>query len=71
MIKQKIKASIQRRLWDEMVQKTVKDDKWERKKYIEQCKGTVKDIIKIRLQMRDLKKIYEKEEEQHCAHYVK
>ena len=28
---------------------TIKDDKWERKKYIEQCKGDiVKDIIKIK-----------------------
>ena len=55
--------------WDEMGQKTktrtIKDDKWERKKYIEQCKGDiVKDIIKIRLHMWDLKKNYKKEEEQ-------
>ena len=33
--------------------------------YIEQCKGDiVKDIIKIRLHMWDLKKNYKKEEEQ-------
>ena len=45
--------------------RTIKDDKWERKKYIEQCKGDiVKDIIKIRLHMWDLKKNYKKEEEQ-------
>ena len=45
--------------------RTIKDDKWERKKYREQCKGDiVKDIIKIRLHMWDLKKNYKKEEEQ-------
>ena len=37
----------------------------ERKIYIEQCKGvTVKDIIKIKLHMWDLKKNYKKEGEQ-------
>ena len=69
LIKQKIKGNIQKRLQDEMGQKTksrtIKDDKWERKIYIEQCKeDTVKDIIKIRLHMWDLKKNYKKEEEQ-------
>ena len=45
--------------------RTIKDDKWERKKYIEQSKGViVKDIIKIRLHMWDLKKNYKKEEEE-------
>ena len=45
--------------------RAIKDDKWERKKYIKQCKGdVVKDIIKIRLHMWDLKKNYEKEKEQ-------
>ena len=46
--------------------RTIKDDKWERKKYIEQCKGDiVKDIIKIRAtHVGLLKKNYEKEEEQ-------
>ena len=45
--------------------RTIKDDKWERKEYTEQCKGdVVKDIIKIRLYMWDLKKNYKKEEEQ-------
>ena len=43
--------------------RTIKDDKWERKKYIEQSKGViVKDIIKIRLHMWDLKKNYKEEE---------
>ena len=36
----------------------------ERKKYIEQCKDTFKDIIKIRLLMWGLKKNCRKEEEQ-------
>ena len=67
--KQKIKRNIQNRLWEEMRQKpkprTIKDNKWERKKYIEQCKtDSVKDIIKIRLHMWDLKGNYQKEEEQ-------
>ena len=45
--------------------RTIKDDKWERKKYIEQSKGViVKDVIKIRLHMWDLKKNYKKEEEE-------
>ena len=35
----------------------------ERKKYIEQCKDTFKDIIKIRLLMWDLKKNCRKKEE--------
>ena len=38
--------------WDKKESRTIKDDKWERKKYIEQCKGyKVQDIIKIRLHM--------------------
>ena len=42
----------------------IKYDKWERKKYLEQCKGDiVKDTIKIRLHMWDLNKNYKKEEE--------
>ena len=44
--------------------RTIKDNKWDRKKYIEQCKGDrVKDIIKITLHMWDLEKNYKKEEE--------
>ena len=51
--------------WDKKQLRKIKDDKWERKIYIEQCKGgIVKDIIKIRLNMWDLKKNYKKEEEQ-------
>ena len=51
--------------WDKKESRTIKDNKQERKKYIEQCKGyTVQDIIKIRLHMWDLKKNYKKEEEQ-------
>ena len=40
LIKQKIKENIQKRLWDKMEQltRTIKYDKWERKRYIEQCK---------------------------------
>ena len=71
-IKQKIKGNIQKKLWEEMRDKTksraIEDDKLERKKYIDQYKGdTVKDIIKIGLQMWDLKK----RNKNHCEHYVK
>ena len=54
--------------------RTIKDDEWERKKYIGQCKGdTVKDIIRIRLHMWDLKKNYKtrKRKNNQCVHYVK
>ena len=65
-IDQAKKENIQKRLQDEMEQKTksrtTKDDKWERKKYREQRRGgMVKDIIKMRLHMWDLKKNYKKE----------
>ena len=43
---------------------TIKDDKWEWKICIEQCKGDiVKDIVKIRLHKWDLKRTYKKDEE--------
>ena len=44
--------------------RTIKDNKWERKKYIEQCKRDIVKDIKIRLHMWDLKKNCKKEEEQ-------
>ena len=64
-----IKRNIQKRLLDEMGQKTksrtINDDKWERKMYIELCKGDIaKGIIKIRLHMWDLRNNYKKEDEQ-------
>ena len=44
--------------------RTVRDDKWERKEYITTCDSDlVKDIIKIRLHMWELKKNYQREEE--------
>ena len=50
---------------DKTKPRIIKDNEWERKKYINQCKGeTVKNIIKIRLHMWDLKKNYGKVEEQ-------
>ena len=69
LIKQKITGKIKKRLQEEMRDKTkcrtIKDDIWDRKKKIEQCKGDiVKDIIKIKLHMQDLKMNYRKEEEQ-------
>lgn len=50
---------------DKAKSRTIEDDKWEREKYIEQCKeNTVNDIIKTRLHMLDLKNNYMEEEEQ-------
>ena len=44
--------------------RTVREDKWERKEYITTCDSDlVKDIIKIRLHMWELKKNYPREEE--------
>ena len=50
---------------DKTKSRIIKDNEWERKKYIDQCKReTVKSIIKIRLHMWDLKKNYGTVEEQ-------
>ena len=44
--------------------KTIREDKWERKEYIPIFDSDlVKDIIKIRLHMWELKKNYPREEE--------
>ena len=44
--------------------KTIREDKWERKEYIPIFESdVVKDIIKIRLHMWELKKNYPREEE--------
>ena len=61
-----------KRLWDEMGQKTksrtIKNDKLESKICIKQCKARrcviVKDIIKIRVCMCDLKKNYHNKKEE-------
>ena len=34
---------------------TKHNDKWETKQYIEKCENTIKDVIKIRLHMRNTK----------------
>ena len=67
-IKDKIQNKIQERVEKEMENKTklrtVREDKWERKEYIAKCDSDlVKDIIKIRLHMWELKKNYPREEE--------
>ena len=45
LIKQKIMGNRPKRLWDEMGRKTklrtIKDGKWERKRYTEQCKKEI------------------------------
>ena len=60
-VKDKIQNQIQERVEKEMENKTklrtVREDKWERKEYITTCDSDlVKDIIKIRLHMWELKK---------------
>ena len=67
-IKDKIQNKIQERVEKEMENKfklrTVREDKWERKDYIAKCDSDlVKEIIKIRLHMWELKKNYPREEE--------
>ena len=67
-VKDKIQNQIQERVEKEMENKTklrtVREDKWERKEYITTCDSDlVKDIIKIRLHMWELKKNYPREEE--------
>ena len=67
-IKDKIQNKIQERVEKEMENKTklrtVREDKWERKEYIAKCDSDlVKDIIKIRLHMWELKRNYPREEE--------
>ena len=67
-IKNKVQNEIQERVEKETENKTklrtVKEDKWERKEYIATCDSDlVKDIIKIRLHMWELKKNYPREED--------
>ena len=67
-VKDKIQNQIQERVEKEMENKTelrtVREDKWERKEFITTCDSDlVKDIIKIRLHMWELKKNCPREEE--------
>ena len=67
-VKDKIQNQIQERVENEMENKTklrtVREDKWERKEYLTTCDSDlVKDIIKIRLHIWELKKNYPREEE--------
>ena len=67
-VKDKIQNQIQERVEKEMENKTklrtVREDKWERKEYIATCDSDlVKDIMKIRLHMSELKKNYPREEQ--------
>ena len=55
-VKEKIGKSIEERTKQEMTNKTkartIIEDKWERKKYLQECDSeTIKDVIKIRLQI--------------------
>ena len=66
--KYKVQNKIQQRVEKEMENKTklrtVREDKWGRKEYIETCDSDlVKDIIKIRLHKWELKMNYPREEE--------
>ena len=62
--KDKVQNQIQERVEKEMRLRTVKEGKWERKEYIATCDSDlVKQIIKVRLHMWELKKNYPREEE--------
>ena len=67
-VEDKVQNQIQERVEKEMENKTklrtVREDKWERKEYIATCDSDlVKDIMKIRLHMSELKKNYPREEQ--------
>ena len=47
--------------------RTVREDKWERKEYRTCDSDLVKDIMKIRLHMWELKKNYPREEDTKCT----
>ena len=69
-MKDKVQNQIQERVEQEMENKTklrtVREDKWERQEYIATCDSDlVKDIIKIRLHMGELKNNYPREEIPH------
>ena len=77
-VNDKIQNQIQERVEVEMEYKTklrtVREDKWERKEYIRTCDSDlVKDIIKIRLHMWELKKktIQEKKRTQNALYAIK
>ena len=54
-VKEKIRKPIERRTNQEITNKTkprtIIEDKWERKKYLQEDSETIKDVIKIRLHM--------------------
>ena len=63
-IKDKIQERVEKEMENKTKLRTVREDKWERKEYIAKCDSDlVKDIIKIRLHMWELKKNYPREEE--------
>ena len=66
-VKGKIINGIRKRMKEDMQEKTkyrtIQNDKWERKQYIKQCEGnTIKDVMKIRLHMRNTKCSYKRNE---------
>ena len=70
-VKFKVQNQIQERVEKEMEnktkQRTVREDKWERKECIATCDSNlIKDIIKIRLHMWEFKKNYLRQEDTKC-----
>ena len=64
-VKEKVISKVKKRMNEEMAGRrkcrTIENNKWGRKEYIEESNiGTIKDIIKIRLHMWELKANYEK-----------
>ena len=60
LIKQNIKVKYTKKTGriDKTKSRTIKDDKWERKKYLEHCKGDIVKEIKIRLHVKPEKELY-------------
>ena len=61
--KEKVISKVKKRMTEEMAGRTkcqtIENDKWGRKEYIKESNsGTIKDIIKVRLHMRELKANY-------------
>ena len=66
-IKEKAIDRMQKRMKEDMQEKTkcreLRNDKWERKQYIKKCESnTIKDVIKVRLNMWNTKCKYKRNE---------
>ena len=65
-MKEKIRQSIGQRTKQEMIYKTktrtIAEDKWERKKYLQECDGnTIQDVVLIKLHMQQVNCYYKRD----------